>query len=106
MSECPHCKNGFFDGNRYGQDVECVNGVLIDIDVFNDGFQHDVVYPVAPCHPCWELQKSDPDAESWDNDSQQRLAAAVAQGDTAGPDITRSEDVHTLTLSALQEPKE
>ena len=33
---CQHCKNGFLDG-RFGQDVECVNGVLIDIDEAHEG---------------------------------------------------------------------
>lgn len=46
MSDCAHCKNGF-----RGSDVECVNGVLIDIDVFTEGWERDVVYPPAPCHP-------------------------------------------------------
>jgi hypothetical protein len=29
----------------------CVNGVAIDIDEYTEGWQRDVVYPVAPCHP-------------------------------------------------------
>jgi hypothetical protein len=33
---CKHCRDGFFDG-RFGQDVECVNGVLIDIDEAHEG---------------------------------------------------------------------
>lgn len=50
MSEhvCPHCNNGQFDGT----DVECVNGVLIDIDVAHDGWQRDGAYPAAPCCAC------------------------------------------------------
>ncbi len=42
---CTHCRNGYFDGT----DVECVNGVLIDIDVAHEGWQRDVEYPAAPC---------------------------------------------------------
>ncbi len=57
---CPHCQNGFLD-NRFGQDVECVNGILIDIDVYHEGHQRDVCYPVAPCHPDWSKQDADPD---------------------------------------------
>lgn len=44
--DCQHCRNGY-----RGSDVECVNGVLIDIDVFTEGWERDVVYPPAPCHP-------------------------------------------------------
>ena len=46
---CKHCQNGWFSDQRYGTDVECVNGVLIDIDVAHDGWQTDTVYPPAPC---------------------------------------------------------
>ena len=53
---CKHCRNGFFDG-RFGQDVECVNGVLIDIDEAHDG-PRDVCHPVAPCHPRWADQQA------------------------------------------------
>lgn len=45
-ADCKHCRNGF-----RGSDVECVNGVLIDIDVFTEGWERDVIYPPAPCHP-------------------------------------------------------
>jgi hypothetical protein len=44
--DCTHCKNGF-----RGSDVECVNGVLIDIDEFTEGWQRDIIYRPAPCHP-------------------------------------------------------
>lgn len=63
---CPHCRNGWFEGT----DVECVNGVLIDIDVAHEGWQRDVSYPLAPCHP--EYHK--PEDEQV-NDSQERLAS-------------------------------
>lgn len=66
---CSHCNNGWFDG-RFGQDVECVNGVLIDIDEYHEGWQRDVAYPVAPCHPSWVAQCAD---EDFENDSQERL---------------------------------
>lgn len=46
QKDCKHCRNGFMGG-----DVECVNGVLIDIDVFTEGWERDVIYPPAPCHP-------------------------------------------------------
>lgn len=75
---CPHCRNGWLD-NRFGQDVECVNGVLIDIDEAHEGAT-DVVRFVAPCHPCWEKQKADPGAETWDNDSIERLNAWRVKG--------------------------
>lgn len=74
MSACKHCRNGFLD-NRFGQDVECVNGVLIDIDEFNEGRSPDVIRPVAPCHPMWEAQCRDPYSETWENDSIERLDA-------------------------------
>jgi hypothetical protein len=66
---CHHCQSGFLE-NQFGQDVECVNGVLIDIDVANEGWQSDVCYPVAPCHPGWDAQSRD---EDFDNDCQKRL---------------------------------
>ena len=44
--DCPHCKNGWM-----GSDVECVNGILIDIDEFTEGYALDVWRRPAPCHP-------------------------------------------------------
>lgn len=70
MSKCPFCRNGFLD-NQYGQDVECINGVLIDVDVAHEGWQRDANYPVAPCHPMWERQLSGD--ETFPNDCQSRL---------------------------------
>jgi hypothetical protein len=66
MSACKHCQNGWFDDQRFGMDVECVNGVLIDIDTAHEGWVRDVQYPLAPCHPRFQSQEQ--------NDSQQRLA--------------------------------
>lgn len=74
---CKHCDNGFF-GGRFGQDVECVNGVLIDIDEAREGHAPDVIRPVAPCHPMWERQLADPDGD-WPNDSIDRLNAWADQ---------------------------
>lgn len=72
--DCPHCSNGWFDpksgGFYFGQDVECVNGVLIDIDEYTEGHSPDVLRPVAPCHPCWTKQQKN---EDFENDSQERL---------------------------------
>lgn len=68
---CRFCHGGWLD-NRYGQDVECVNGVLIDIDVATEGWQRDVAYPVAPCHPSYAAQAK---GDDFDNDTQERLAA-------------------------------
>lgn len=74
MSEhCKLCRGGWFAG-QFGPDVECVNGVLIDIDEAHDG-QSDVIYPVAPCHPCWSKQIDHPDGLTWENDSIERLEA-------------------------------
>lgn len=67
---CQHCLNGWFSDHRFGPDVECVNGILIDIDVYHDGYQRDVNYPVAPCHPMWDRQVKGKD---FPNDSQERL---------------------------------
>ncbi len=44
QTNCKHCKNRWMGG-----DIECVNGVLIDIDVATEGWQRDVIYPPAPC---------------------------------------------------------
>lgn len=73
MSDCQHCRNGYFREHRFGMNVECVNGVLIDIDEAHEG-QSDVIHPVAPCHPMWEAQSRDPDGETWHNDSIERLS--------------------------------
>lgn len=69
MSDCPHCKNGFL-GNRFGADIECVNGILIDIDEAHEG-PSDVCYPVAPCHPRWSDQQA---GRRFSDDSRERLA--------------------------------
>lgn len=34
-----------------GGDRECINGVCIDVDVYTEGWERDVIYPPAPCHP-------------------------------------------------------
>lgn len=80
MKGCKHCDNGYF-GGRYGQDVECVNGVLIDIDEAHDG-PTDTMYRVAPCHPMWAKQLADPDGD-WPNDTIERLAEWRSQGAAA-----------------------
>lgn len=72
---CRHCDNGFLDG-RFGRDVECVNGVLIDIDEYHEGWQRDVCYPVAPCHPDYLKQADDPLWVSNFTDVQKRLSSA------------------------------
>lgn len=51
--------------------MECVNGVLIDIDVAHEGWQRDMNYPVAPCHPMWLRQIAGD--EDFPNDCQERL---------------------------------
>lgn len=73
VTTCEHCNNGYL-GNRFGQDIECVNGILIDIDEFREGYQKDVCYPVAPCHPDWKKQCADENFVS--EDAQERLAQA------------------------------
>lgn len=45
---CRLCLNGWLDRG----DVECVNGVLIDIDEAHEGGQEDVSYPPGPCQQC------------------------------------------------------
>ena len=80
---CKHCQNGWFHDQRYGEDVECVNGVLIDIDVATEGWQRDVSYPVAPCHPAWGKQNA---GRPFTNDCQERLAS------WANPDGAPSHD--------------
>jgi hypothetical protein len=71
VKDCKHCQNGWFEPHRFGQDIECVNGVLIDIDEAHEG-SADTVHPVAPCHPMWARQLQDPDGD-WPNDSIERL---------------------------------
>lgn len=71
---CPHCNYGHFEGT----DVECVNGVLIDIDVAHEGWQRDVCYPLAPCHPDFGKPESEQQ-----NDCQERLAEWASWGQEA-----------------------
>ena len=47
-SNCTHCKSGWLDRG----DIECVNGVLIDIDEAHEVWQQDVLYPPSPCQAC------------------------------------------------------
>jgi hypothetical protein len=75
---CQHCRNGFFEDRRFGPDIECVNGILIDIDTYRDGYQRDVEYPVAPCHPNWDDQCQERD---FPNDCQARLATSITLPD-------------------------
>ena len=44
-SACRHCNHGSFKGT----DVACVNGVLIDIDEAQEGWDRDARFPAAPC---------------------------------------------------------
>jgi DnaJ-class molecular chaperone len=86
---CKLCRNGFL-GNRFGQDVECVRGVLIDIDEAMEGWQRDVAYPPAPCEACEKCKGSGVRTsgncgacrgtgwKSGRDESQQRLAAWAA----------------------------
>ena len=86
--KCAFCRNGYL-GNRYGEDVECVNGVLIDIDVYFEGWDRETLLPVAPCHPAWKKQCK---GEDFDNDSLERLEATL--DDEPTPD--GAERVHSL----------
>lgn len=67
---CKHCRSGFLD-NRFGTDIECVNGVLIDIDVAHEGWARDVIYPPAPCiAEMW----AGGEHEGWFGECQRRLS--------------------------------
>jgi hypothetical protein len=82
MSACKYCRAGWLE-NRFGQDVECVNGVLIDIDVFTEGWPRDVAYPAAPCEACLACRGvgcdtcNDTGWRSGVNESQKRLGEAA-----------------------------
>ena len=69
---CTHCRNGWFEGTE----VECVNGVLIDIDEAHEGWHRDVIYPPAPC-----ISQSE-DWPDGDRGCQERLDEWAAQGKT------------------------
>lgn len=85
MSDCAHCRQGWFEGRRFGEDVHCVNGVLIDIDEAHEGPALDVVRPVAPCHPMWKAQLADEYGETWENDSIERIEAWLNTGSEQHP---------------------
>jgi DNA-binding winged helix-turn-helix (wHTH) protein len=36
-----------------GGDLECINGIVIDVDEFTEGWDPHVNYKPAPCHPLW-----------------------------------------------------
>lgn len=55
---CTECRNGWLDRG----DIECVNGVMIDIDEAFEGTQTDVCYPPAPCMACERCAGSGCDA--------------------------------------------
>lgn len=89
MSEkCKHCLNGWFAYAKYGVDVECVNGVLIDIDIATEGWERDMLYPVAPCHPCWSKQLKDARGETWENDCQERLEEWASRAEPEAPPVS------------------
>jgi len=76
MKKCQYCQDGWFDKNisnfYFGIDVVCVNGVLIDIDEYCEGYQLNLSYTIAPCHPDWNKQQTQENFYS--TDSQERLA--------------------------------
>lgn len=74
---CHHCRNGWFPGQEWGEDVECVNGVLIDIDVAHEGWQRDTVYPPAPCIAREWGRGYKP---GWGDECQRRLAEWASLG--------------------------
>lgn len=95
---CPRPRSRcFLQGSGWPQDVVCVNGVAIDIDVFTEGFER-VRHPLAPCHPGFCATCSgtgefdDGDCESCAgtgsklgaNDSVERLEAEAALAKTEG----------------------
>ncbi len=101
---CQHCRNGFLD-NRYGQDVECINGILIDIDVACEGWQRDVHYPVAPCHPLWQAQvDAGPDGYV-PNDCQERLEdwASCASDDRRDDHLNISKAASPIQTTLVDE---
>ena len=51
QKHCKHCDNGFF-----ADEMECINGIMIDVDDFSEGFfAADVWRQPAPCHPLYCL---------------------------------------------------
>lgn len=104
MKDCKHCDMGYLAGH-FGQDVECVNGVLIDIDEAHEGHGREV-RPVAPCHPMWERQLVDPYGETWENDSIDRLDAwAETQplADESAPSAIDGREGHTGDVTGMVE---
>lgn len=51
MRDCKFCHDGNLS-HRFGPDYECVNGVLIDIDVAMEGPDPSTAFPPAPCNAC------------------------------------------------------
>lgn len=82
-----------------GGDIECINGVRIDVDVYTEGWERDAIYPPGPCHPKFcracngtgEAKASHPTDDcpkcmgtgyrGGDCDAQQRLAATIIDDD-------------------------
>lgn len=40
-----------FCGKSWGNDIECFSGVLMDCDMYYEGFPIDVTYQPCPCNP-------------------------------------------------------
>lgn len=89
---CKHCQSGWLE-NRFGEDVECVNGVLIDIDIATEGWARDMAYRAAPCEACPACSGTGDDnsgecrscnSTGWrsgEDESQNRLAEWAAPSD-------------------------
>ena len=45
---CAYCSDGFLGCGE----EHCMNGVRIDIDVYNESYDPTICYPAAPCCAC------------------------------------------------------
>ena len=69
-----------------GGDDECINGVRIDVDVYTGGWERDVIYPPAPCHPnrCERCggsgEATEADAEKFNSDDCQECKGTGYKG--------------------------
>lgn len=111
-SGCQHCRTGYLDRG----DLECVNGVLVDIDVAHEGWQRDVAYPPAPCMACKKCggtggrgrgQCRSCNGSGWrsgQNESQERLSdwAASRQCDDAADPTGGLEPIRQIAIATMR----
>lgn len=51
MNSCPGNKRCHLASHGWPEDFECINGVAIDVDEWQEGHDESILRHPAPCHP-------------------------------------------------------